>query len=122
MANQKNIEKHQFKKGKYSEIQRKGTEANKHRAKTLKEIRQWATENLSKYDEKEKTTLYETLFRKMEQLAKQGNIKAIEMLLNYSGLKPIDKVEQTSVNISMPEKADVKELKRINKELFGEDY
>ncbi|MBR2505952.1 MAG: hypothetical protein IKB70_03335 [Bacilli bacterium] len=122
MANQKNIEKHKFKKGEYSEAQRKGSEMSHNRAKTLKEIRQWATENLSKYDKKEKTTLYETLFRKMEQLAKQGNIKAIEMLLNYSGLKPIDKVEQTSVNISMPEKADVKELKRINKELFGEDY
>jgi hypothetical protein len=84
-----------FEKGKYTEAQRKGTEKANQKKRELKEIREWAEQNLFRDVGQNKTPLYEMLFKKLEQLSSQGNIKAIEMLLNYSGLKPIDKVEQT---------------------------
>lgn len=87
-----------FKQGEYSEVQKMGTEASKGRRRELNEIREWAEQNLFREIGKDKTPLYEMLFKKLEQLCINGNIKAIEMLLNYSGLKPVDKVE----NINPP--------------------
>ena len=84
-----------FKKGEYSEAQQQGTQASIGAKRELKEIREWAEQNLFKEVGDNKTPLYEMLFKKLEQLCSKGNIKAIEMLLNYSGLKPIDKVETT---------------------------
>ena len=87
-----------FKQGEYSEVQKMGTEASKGRRRELNEIWEWAEQNLFREIGKDKTPLYEMLFKKLEQLCINGNIKAIEMLLNYSGLKPVDKVE----NINPP--------------------
>ena len=87
-----------FKQGEYSEVQKMGTEASKGRRRELNEIGEWAEQNLFREIGKDKTPLYEMLFKKLEQLCINGNIKAIEMLLNYSGLKPVDKVE----NINPP--------------------
>ena len=87
-----------FRPGEYSEAQKMGTEASKGRRRELNEIREWAEQNLFREIGKDKMPLYEMLFQKLEQLCINGNIKAIEMLLNYSGLKPVDKVE----NINPP--------------------
>ena len=89
----------QFKKGEYSEVQKKGTEASKGRRRELNEIREWAEQNLFREIGNDKTPLYEMLFKKLEQLCSKGNIKAIEMLLNYSGLKPVDKVENVNPQV-----------------------
>lgn len=61
----------------------------------LKEIRQWASDNLFSERGNNKIPMYQMLFKQLEHLSIQGNLKAIEMLLNYSGLKPVDKVAQT---------------------------
>lgn len=99
-----------FKNGEYNDIQRKGTEKTKENAKNLKIIREWAQNNLFKEVGNNKTPLFEMIFKKLEQMSSQGNLKAIEMLLNYSGLKPIDKVETTeSVKKIFITKTDEKE-------------
>lgn len=67
--------------------------------RSLKEIREWAEQNLFRDVGQNKTPLYEMLFKKLEQLSSQGNLKAIEMLMNYSGLKPIDKVENVNPQV-----------------------
>jgi len=84
-----------FKKGEHREEQRLGGIASGKKRRELKEIREWAEQNLFKKIGEKKTPLYEMLFKKLEYLASQGNLKAIEMILNYSGLKPVDKVETT---------------------------
>lgn len=72
---------------------RLGGIASGKKRRELKEIRLWAEQNLFSARGQDKKPLYEMLFKKLEQLSAQGNLKAIEMLMNYSGLKPIDKVE-----------------------------
>lgn len=64
--------------------------------RNLKQIREWMSENLNTPTGVNKEPLYEMLIKKLTQLASQGNIKAIEMLLNYSGLKPIDMVAEVN--------------------------
>lgn len=88
-----------FKQGEYSEVQKMGTEASKGRRRELSEIREWAEQNLFREIGNDKTPLYEMIFKKLEQLCSKGNIKAIEMLLNYSGLKPVDKVENLNPQV-----------------------
>lgn len=107
-----------FKQGEYSEVQQKGTEASKGRRRDLKEIREWAEQNLFSERGEKKTPLFEMLFKKLEQLSSQGNLKAIEMLMNYSGLKPIDKVAQTTTlgeDVSRP--LDINKLKELKEAL-----
>ena len=104
-----------FKRGEYSEAQKKGTEASKGRRRELNEIREWAEQNLFRDVGQNKTPLYEMLFKKLEQLSSQGNLKAIEMLMNYSGLKPVDKVE-TSGSVQVQKIFITKEdTKKANK-------
>ena len=96
MTNKKKLQNLKpFTKGVYTENQKKGNEKSIEKRRELKEIREWAEQNLFKDVGEDKTPLYEMLFKKLEQLSSQGSLKAIEMLLNYSGLKPIDKVETT---------------------------
>ena len=57
------------------------------------------------------------LFKKLEQLSSQGNIKAIEMLLNYSGLKPIDKIENINPQIIINNQLDINKLKELKEKL-----
>lgn len=107
-----------FKRGEYSEAQKMGTEASKGRRRDLKEIREWAEQNLFRDVGQNKTPLYEMLFKKLEQLSSQGNLKAIEMLMNYSGLKPVDKVAQTTTlgeDIAKP--LDIDKLKELKEAL-----
>lgn len=92
MANEKNL-KPPFKKGEHRDEQRNGGLASGKKRKELKEIRNWAEQNLFTLVGENKTPLYEMLFKKLIQLSSQGNLKAIEMLFNYSGLKPVDKIE-----------------------------
>jgi len=105
MANTKNMTDKQlqnllppFKSGVYDNRQRKGTE----KTKSIANIRKWAEENLYKAVREEgedKKALYEMIFNKLEKHIREGNLKAIEMFFNYSGMKPIDKVENTNTNI-----------------------
>ena len=88
-----------FKRGEYSEIQKAGNKASAERRRDLKEIKEWAQQNLFRDVGQNKIPLYEMLFKKLEQLSSQGNLKAIEMLLNYSGLKPIDKIENINPQV-----------------------
>lgn len=82
--------------------------------RTIKEIREWAEQNLFAERGEKKTPLFEMLFKKLEQLSSQGNLKAIEMLMNYSGLKPIDKVAQTTTSGEDVEKPlDIEKLKQL---------
>ncbi len=83
-----------FKSNEHRDEQRKGGIKSGETRRNLKEIREWAEQNLFTGRGQNKTPLYEMLFKKLEQLSSQGNIKAIEMLLNYSGFKPIEKVAQ----------------------------
>lgn len=87
-----------FKKGEYTETQRKGTMASIESRGTIKEIREWAKDNLFSERGESKTPLYELLFKKLEQLSITGNIRAIEMLLNYSGLKPIEQIAEVDTD------------------------
>lgn len=81
------------------EIRSKGGKKSGEVRRNLKEIREWAEQNLFREIGNDKTPLYEMLFKKLEQLCSKGNIKAIEMLLNYSGLKPVDKVENVNPQV-----------------------
>ena len=81
------------------EIRSKGGKKSGEVRRSLKEIREWAEQNLFREIGNDKTPLYEMLFKKLEQLCSKGNIKAIEMLLNYSGLKPVDKVENVNPQV-----------------------
>lgn len=85
------------------EIRSKGGKKSGEVRRNLKEIREWAEQNLFREvenkDKTKKYPLYELLFKKLEQLSNSGNIKAIEMLLNYSGLKPVEKVENVNPQI-----------------------
>lgn len=86
--------------------------------RNLKEIREWAEQNLFSERGDKKTPLFEMLFKKLEQLSSQGNLKAIEMLMNYSGLKPIDKVAQTTTSgedVARP--LDINKLKELKEAL-----
>lgn len=90
-----------FKKGQISpeECRERGSKGGKKSVqvkRNLKEIREWMSENLNTPTGANKEPLYEMLIKKLTQLASQGNIKAIEMLLNYSGLKPIDMVAEVN--------------------------
>lgn len=95
LANLRPIKKGQLSKEESKERQRNGGKKSAQVRRSLKEIREWAEQNLFKEVGQNKTALYEMLFKKLEQLSASGNIKAIEMLFNYSGLKPVDKVETT---------------------------
>ena len=93
---------------------RKGGIASGKKRHELKEIRLWAEQNLFTERGEKKAPLFEMLFKKLEQLSSQGNLKAIEMLMNYSGLKPIDKVAQTNTNGEDVEKPlDIEKLKQL---------
>ena len=98
---------------------RKGGKKSGEVRRNLKEIREWAEQNLFRDVGQNKIPLYEMLFKKLEQLSSQGNLKAIEMLMNYSGLKPVDKVAQTTAlgeDVAKPLNIDkLKELKEILK-------
>lgn len=86
--------------------------------RNLKEIREWAEQNLFRNVGQNKTPLYEMLFKKLEQLSSQGNLKAIEMLMNYSGLKPIDKVAQTTtLGEDVVKPLDINKLKELKEAL-----
>lgn len=85
--------------------------------RTIKEIREWAEQNLFTERGQDKKPLYEMLFKKLEQLSSQGNLKAIEMLMNYSGLKPVDKVENINPSVIVNNQLDVDKLKELKKEL-----
>lgn len=98
LANLKPIKKGQLSKEESKERSSNGGKKSGEVRRSLKEIREWAEQNLFREIGSDKTPLYEMLFKKLEQLCSKGNIKAIEMLLNYSGLKPVDRVE----NINPP--------------------
>lgn len=111
-----------FKKEEAREKGRNGGLKSVEKRRELKEIREWAEQNLFSVRGNDKTPLYELLFKKLEQLCIQGNIKAIEMLLNYSGLKPIDKVENINPTIQKVfiTKKDTEEADKLIDEFINE--
>ena len=60
------------------------------------------------------------LFKKLEHLSSQGNIKAIEMLLNYSGLKPIDKIAEVNTKGEDIKLLDMNKLKELRDILLND--
>ena len=86
--------------------------------RNLKQIREWMSENLNTPTGVNKEPLYEMLIKKLTQLASQGNIKAIEMLLNYSGLKPIDMVAEVNTKgEDTKREIDIDKLKQLKEVL-----
>lgn len=117
IANLKPIKKGQLTKEETKERSSNGGKKSGEIRRNLKEIREWAEQNLFTTRGNDKTPLYELLFKKLEQLCIQGNIKAIEMLLNYSGLKPVDKVENINPQVVVNNQLDVDKLKELKEKL-----
>jgi hypothetical protein len=122
IANLIPIRKGQLSKEEIKERGSNGGKKSVEKRRELKEIREWAEQNLFTVRGNDKTPLYELLFKKLEQLCIQGNIKAIEMLLNYSGLKPIDKVENINPTIQKVfiTKKDTEEADKLIDEFINE--
>ena len=95
------------------EAGKKGGVKSGEKKRQLKEIREWAEQNLFSTRGADKTPLFELLFKKLEQLSSQGNLKAVEMLFNYSGLKPVDLVAEVN---SKGEDVTKNDLSKIDKD------
>ena len=88
-----NLEKGKFRTSESGrEAGRKGGVESGKTRRTIKDIREWAEQNLFATNEDRKSN-YEMCFDVMKKLVKKGNLKAVEMFLNYSGLKPVEKQE-----------------------------
>lgn len=115
-----NLEKGKFKTSEAGkEAGKKGGLSSGRRRKELKDIRLWAEKNLFR-KVNNKTPLYEMLFKKLEHLSSQGNLKAIEMLLNYSGLKPIDKIAEVNTKGEDIKLLDIDKLKELRDILLND--
>lgn len=104
-----------FKKGEYTETQKKGTLASARKRKQLKDIRIWAVENLfSKRGQDKKIPLYQMLFKQLEKMCIAGDKGAIQMLFDYSGLRPCDyNIEESKYTERKLENMSLEELSNI---------
>jgi hypothetical protein len=83
---------------------RNGGIRNGKKRRELSEIREWLKQDLfeqHKNSKCEKAETFKILFNKLKGTAISGNIKAMELYINYAGLKPIDKIEQTNIEHSL---------------------
>lgn len=81
-----------------SEAGKKGGIKSGEVRRNLSEIREWLEQDLfaklgNEKGKKEET--FKAVFNKLKSEAMKGNMKAVELYLNYAGLKPIEKVENT---------------------------
>ena len=98
---------------------KKGGERAGQKMRDLKIIREWIQNNLFKEIKKGETEqgkhLYEMLFLKLEQLSAQGNLRAIEMILSYAGLKPVE--EKEKIVVVNNNNLDLEKLKELKNKL-----
>lgn len=113
-----NLEKGKFRDSKAGkEAGKKGGKKSGEVRRNLSHIRKWCEENLFSERGQNKIPLYEMLFKKLEQLSIQGNLKAIQMLLDYSGLKPVDKIENSNPTTIINNQLDLNSLKELKAKL-----
>lgn len=110
LANLRPIKKGQLTKEESKARQRNGGKKSAEKRRQLKEIREWAEQNLFTGRGNNNTPLFELLFKKLEQLASQGNLKAVEMIFNYSGLKPVDLVAEVNTKGEDIQKNDLSKI------------
>jgi hypothetical protein len=89
--------------------------------RNLSEIREWLEQDLfeiHKNNEGKKAETFKIIFNKLKSEALKGNTKAIEMYLNYAGLKPVDKIEQTNPSIVINNNTlSIEKLKELKEKL-----
>lgn len=115
---------------KQREIQRKGGIASgiaKRQRKTFAQIFETILEEEAEVminGEKVKITKKDLLARDLINKAiknqiNSGTLNGLKHIQATVGESPIERIEQTTLNISTPQKADIEELKKIRKEVFG---
>lgn len=126
MANEKNlIPIPKRTKKEQREIQVKGGKASgdsRRRTKSMKEMLEYLLEREVVGKNGEKVTTLEEINISLVNMAKLGSVKAYTAIRDTIGQKPIEQVEQINLDIdAKPKKKDVKELKKISREIFGID-
>lgn len=104
-------------------IQSEGGKASgdsRRKTKIMKEMLEYLLEREVVGKNGEKITTLEQINVALVNQAKLGDVKAYNAIRDTIGQKPVEQVEQTNLNIEVKKK-DVKELKEINKEIFGLD-
>jgi hypothetical protein len=103
------------------EISKKGGKMSGKVRRELCEIREWLKQDLfeeHKNSKGEKAETFKILFNKLKGTAMGGNTKAMELYLNYAGLKPVDKIEQTNPSIIINNNTlSIEKLKELKEKL-----
>lgn len=106
-------------------IQSEGGKASgdsRRKTKIMKEMLEYLLEKETISKNGEKITTLEEINIALVNQAKSGSVQAYSAIRDTIGQKPIEQVEQTNLNIdAKPKKKDVKELKKISREIFGID-
>ena len=106
-------------------IQSEGGKASgdsRRKTKIMKEMLEYLLEKETIGKNGEKITTLEEINIALVNQAKSGSVQAYSAIRDTIGQKPIEQVEQTNLNIdAKPKKKDVKELKKISREIFGID-
>lgn len=97
--------------------------------KKLDAIRKWTANNLFKkivYEgakgEVKTACLFESLFDRLEDIAFKSksdmtSIKAIEKIMDYSGMKPVDVVDNINPSVVMAQQFNIDKLKELREKL-----
>lgn len=95
---------------------------SRRKTKIMKEMLEYLLEKETVGKNGEKITTLEEINVALVNQAKSGSVQAYSAIRDTIGQKPIEQVEQTNLNIdAKPKKKDVKELKKISREIFGID-
>lgn len=95
---------------------------SRRKTKSMKEMLEYLLEREVVGKNGEKITTLEEINISLVNQAKAGSVQAYSAIRDTIGQKPIEQVEQTNLNIdAKPKKKDVKELKKISREIFGID-
>jgi hypothetical protein len=102
------------------EISKNGGIKSGKKRRELKEIREWLEQDLFEEHQNsrgEKAETFKIIFNKLKAEALKGNTKAIEMYLNYAGLKPTDKVETTLKGSVKTNVLSIEKLRELKEKL-----
>lgn len=92
------------------------------KTKSMKEMLEYLLGRETTGTNGEKITTLEEINISLVNMAKLGSVKAYTAIRDTIGQKPIEQVEQINLDIdAKPKKKDVKELKKISREIFGID-
>lgn len=95
---------------------------SRRKTKIMKEMLEYLLERETIGKNGEKITTLEEINVALVNQAKSGSVQAYSAIRDTIGQKPIEQVEQINLDIdTKPKKKDVKELKKISKEIFGID-